>query len=104
MGTLLLHNPWVRFYLLYAAALFFVYMRAYLRNPDAIQNDSRTPRNEVAHGAPGVSLSATSQIAFRSVSRPEPRTDNEAEPIRGDRRFQTPIRSYPLHDFWLQGD
>ena len=102
MGTLLLHNPWVRFYLLYAAVLFVVYMRAYLRNPDAIQNDSRTPRNEVAHGAPGLFLSAARQIAFQSVSRPEPRTDKEEEPIRGDHRFQAPARSHLRPDFWLQ--
>ena len=46
MGTLLLHNPWVQFYLLYVAALFVACIWDYLRNPPAIQDDSRTPRNE----------------------------------------------------------
>jgi hypothetical protein len=100
MGTSLLHDPWVQFYLLYAAVLFVVHLRAYLSALDAIQNDSRTPRNEAAHGAHGLSLSAASQTPSRSVSRPGRRTDKEAEPIPGDRRFQTPIRSHPLHVFW----
>jgi hypothetical protein len=50
MGTLLLHDPWVRLYLLYVAALFVACILDCLRNPFAIQDDPRTPRNEVAHG------------------------------------------------------
>ena len=104
MGTLLLHNPWVRFYLLYAAVLFVVYMRAYLLNPGAIQDGFRTPRNEPAHGAPGLFLSTASQTPPRSVSRPGRRVDQEAAPTGGDRRFQAPTRSHPRPNFRLQED
>jgi hypothetical protein len=102
MGTLLLHNPWVQFCLLRVAALLVAYTWSYLRNPPAIQDDSRTPRNEVAHGAPGLFPSAASQTPPRSVSRPGRRTDKEVEPIRGDRRLQAPTRSHPHPDFRLQ--
>jgi hypothetical protein len=66
MGTLLLHNPRIQFYLLYFAAWFVACIWDYLRNPPAIQDDSRTPRNEVAHGAPGLLPSAASQTPPRS--------------------------------------
>src|SRR5271166_6289799 len=102
MGTLLLHNPRIQFYLLYFAAWFIACIWDYLRNPPAIQDDSRTPRNEVAHGAPGLFPSAASQTPPRSVSRPGRRTDKEVEPIRGDRRLQAPTRSHPRTDFRLQ--
>ena len=36
MGTLLLHDPWVRLYLLYVAALFVACILDCLRNPPAI--------------------------------------------------------------------
>ena len=90
MGTFLLHDPWVRLYLLYVAALFVACILDWLCNPPAIQDDSRTPRNEVAHGAPGLFPSAASQTPPRSVSRPGWRTDKEVEPIRADRRLQAP--------------
>ena len=61
MGTLLLHDLWVHFYLLYVAAVFVACIWDYLRNLPAIQDDSRTPRDEVAHGAPGLFPSAASQ-------------------------------------------
>jgi hypothetical protein len=102
MGTLLLHDPWVRFYLLYFAAWYVACILDCLRNPPAIQDDSRTPRNEVAHGAPGLFPSAASQTPPRSVSRPGRRTDKEVEPIRGDRWLQAPTRSHPRPDFQLQ--
>lgn len=99
MAASLLYNPWVRLYLLYAAVLFVVYMWAYLRNPDAIQDDSRTPRKEVA---PGLFASAADQTPFRSMSRLGRRTDQKVEPTGGDRRLQEPTRSHPRPDFQLQ--
>jgi len=42
MGTLLLHNPRIQFYLLYFAAWFVACIWDYLRNPPAIQDDSRS--------------------------------------------------------------
>ena len=80
MGTFLLHDPWVRLYLLYVAALFVACIWDYLRNPPAIQDDSRTPRNEVAYGAPGLFPSAASQTPPRSVSRPGRRTALNGRP------------------------
>ena len=102
MGTLLLHDPWVRFYLLYVAALLVACILDCLCNPPAIQDDSRTPRNEVTHGAPGLFPSAASQTPPRSMSRPVRRMDKEVEHIRGDRRLQAPTRSHPRPDFRLQ--
>jgi hypothetical protein len=52
MQSLLLHNPWVRFYLLYATVLLVVYLRAYLLNQDAVPDEARAPRKEVGQQAP----------------------------------------------------
>jgi hypothetical protein len=87
MAALLIHDPWVRLYLLYAAVLSVVHIWAFVRNPQTIQDDSRTPRKEVAHG---LFLSAASQTPPRSVSRPGRRIEKEVQPIGGDRRFQAP--------------
>ena len=43
MGTLLLHNPWVQFYLLYVGALGVVVLWVCLRNPPATLDGARTP-------------------------------------------------------------
>jgi hypothetical protein len=83
----LLHNPWVHFYLLYVAALFVIFIWDSLHPQPATRDDSRTPRNEAAHGAPGLCPAAASQNPPRSVSRPGRRTDKEVEPLRGGRRL-----------------
>src|SRR5262249_19623148 len=62
----------------------------YLRNPPATQDDSRAPRNEAVHGAPGFFPSTVSQNPPRPVSRPARRTDKEVEPLRGGRRLREP--------------
>ena len=53
MGSCLLQHPLIHFYLLYVAALFAALVWDYWRNPAAYRDDSRTPRDEVAYGAPG---------------------------------------------------
>jgi hypothetical protein len=50
MGALLLYNPWVQLYVLYAAALGVVFICAYWRNPPVIRNGAKAVRNEVAQG------------------------------------------------------
>jgi hypothetical protein len=90
MGNLLLHHPLIQFYLLFVAALFVAFLWDYLRNPPAIQDRSRTPRNEMADGTPGFFPSAAGQNPVRSVSRPGRRTDKEVEPRRGGPRHQAP--------------
>jgi hypothetical protein len=52
MGTFLLHNPWVQFYLLYVGALSVVFLWDRLRAQPATWDGSRTPANEAAHGGP----------------------------------------------------
>jgi hypothetical protein len=46
MGTYLLHNPWVRFYLLYVAALCAVCLWDYWRNRQASRDGARNLLNE----------------------------------------------------------
>jgi hypothetical protein len=75
MVTYLLHNPWVRLYLLYVAALLVACLWDYLHNRTASREDSRTPHNEKAHGAPDVLPSAASKNRPRAVSRSGRRTD-----------------------------
>jgi hypothetical protein len=95
MGIFLLHHPLVQFYLLFVAALFIAFIWDYLRNPPAIPDSSRTPRNEIAHGAPGVFRSAANQKRPQSVARPGQRTDKKMKLIRGERRLHTPTDPIP---------
>jgi hypothetical protein len=88
MGTFLLHNTWVHFYLLYVGALSVIFIWDCLRPQPATRDGSRTPRNEAAHGAPGLFPSAANQNPPRSVSTPGRRTDKEVEPLRAGRRLQ----------------
>jgi hypothetical protein len=43
MGTLLLHHPWVQFYLLCVGALGVTVLWDYLRHPPATWDGARTP-------------------------------------------------------------
>ena len=95
MGTLLLHNPWIHFYLLYVAALLVACIWDYLHSRLTIQDDSRAPQNEVTHGTPGLLPSASSQNPPPPVSRPGRRTDKEVGPVRGGRRPQAPADPTP---------
>ena len=95
MGNVLLHHPLVQFYLLFVAALFIAFIRDYLRNPPANPDGSRRPRNEIAHGAPGLFRSAANQNRPQSVARRGQRTDKKMKPIRGDRRHQAPTDPIP---------
>jgi hypothetical protein len=95
MGTLLLHDPVVQFYLLYVAALVVACIWDSLRYPPAFQDDSRTPRKEVAQGPPGLFPSAASQNPPRSVSRPGRGAAKQVEPIREGRRLQAPTDPIP---------
>ena len=46
MGTILLHHPWVQFYLLYVGALWGVFIWDYLRNLPAARDGARTAPSE----------------------------------------------------------
>jgi len=70
MGTLLLHNPWVQFYLLYAGALSIALLWDQLRQTLAARHSSQTPRNETAHGESPLLPSSVSKKPPESVWRP----------------------------------
>jgi hypothetical protein len=78
MRDLLLHNPWVQFYLVDVGALAVVFIWYYTRNLPALQDRDRTGPNEAA-------LDWASPPARRrprepcSVSRVGRRTDTEVE-------------------------
>jgi hypothetical protein len=115
MGTILFHNPWVRFYVFYVAALLVVWMCDYIRNPPAtgarrrptasgwiwdhvrnapdIPDDRRTPPDEVARAPSG--LPAACENPPQSVSKPRKQTDQEVEPCRGGGWFPTPADPTP---------
>ena len=91
MGTLLLHDPWVHFYLLYVAAVFVACIWDSLRNLPAIQDDSRTPWNEVVHGREVEARRTTARAqverdriqAYWAALLPERRAALEAEALAG---------------------
>ena len=82
MGALLLHHPLVQFYLLYAGALWAVFIWDYLRNLPAARDGARAPRNEAAQGGASPPPRPRSQEPC-SVLRPGRRTDKEVEPTAG---------------------
>jgi hypothetical protein len=65
MGNILLHNPWIQFYLLYVTALSVAFIWDYLRN-------------------------AARQNAPQPVLRQRPRADKEVETVRGTHRLRAP--------------
>jgi hypothetical protein len=82
MGNLLLHNPWVQFYLVYVGALAVVFVWDSLRNRSAIRDSARTPPNEAAQGWALTPPRPRPQEPC-SVSRPGRRTEKEVEPTAG---------------------
>jgi hypothetical protein len=82
MGTLLLHNPWVQFYLLFVGALGVVFIWDYWRNPPADREHARTLANKAAQGKASPPRRLPSQ-GLCSVSRPWRRTDKEVGPTAG---------------------
>jgi hypothetical protein len=48
MGSLLIQNPLIHLHLVYVGALSLVFICAYLRNPPATIDDSRTQPNQLA--------------------------------------------------------
>jgi hypothetical protein len=48
MGVLLLHNPWVHFYLLHVAALWAVFLVSCLQSPSVRRDGTPTPPKEAA--------------------------------------------------------
>jgi hypothetical protein len=78
MATILLHNPWVQFYLLYVGGLWVVFICAYFRNPPVTCDDSRTPPNETAQGEASPLSCPRSQEPC-SVSSSGPRKDKEVK-------------------------
>jgi hypothetical protein len=79
MGTLLLHNPWVQFYLLYVGALGVVFICDYLCNPSVPRIGTRTPPTEAAQHGPSPAPRPRSHDT-RLVSRPGQRTDKQVRP------------------------
>ena len=49
MGDLLLHHPYVQFYMLFVGALLLAVLWDWLRNPGAARNRSRPERRPHAH-------------------------------------------------------
>jgi hypothetical protein len=78
MGTLLLHEPCIYFYLLYVGALGIAFIWDYWRNPPRGGNDARTLRTEQAWEGAALPPLSDSQEFF-SVSKGERRTDKERE-------------------------
>jgi hypothetical protein len=69
MGTFLLHNPWIQFYLLYAGALWIAFLWDYLRRSPA----TRAQLAEAAgcggpRKAPALSPAPTAKIASAGVA------------------------------------
>jgi hypothetical protein len=75
MGDILLHNPWVRFYVFYVAALLIVWIWNYIHEPRAIPNDPRTTGPETANeveprrGGGGLTTPTNPAPAPRSTNR-----------------------------------
>jgi len=82
MRNILLHNPWVQFYLLYAGALWVVFIWDYLRKPLAKRDGGRIPTNEAVRWRAWPSFRPRS-LEPCSVSRSGRRTDKEIGPHRG---------------------
>jgi hypothetical protein len=74
MGTLLLHSPWVQFYLLYLGALGVGFIWDYLRDPPATRDGARKLPNEAAQSGASPPHPSRSQEPG-SVFRPGQRTD-----------------------------
>ena len=79
MGTLLLHNPWVYFYLVYTGALGVAFIWNSLRNRPAAQDGPRTLLNKAAQGgaSPLPRLHSQELCSVWGLGR---RTDKEVEP------------------------
>jgi hypothetical protein len=81
MGTLLLQNPLVQFYLLCIGAWWVVVLWGFLLNPP---HSGQRP-DPVKRGGPGQGFASSSPLPARtlSVSRPGRQTDKEGEPTAG---------------------
>jgi hypothetical protein len=90
MENILLHDPMVRFYLLYVAGLFVALLWDSLCNRPTIQDGSRIPQNEMAHGTPG-QFPLRCQPAPSSVgAETGQQTVKEVMPVCGSCRLQAP--------------
>ena len=74
MENLLLHHPWVQFYLMFVGVLLAVFLLDYLCDPTADWERAQTPPNEAAQGR------AAPPRRPYSVSRLEQRTNTEVRP------------------------
>ena len=78
MRDLLLHNPWVQFYLVYVGAWTVVFVWDYFRTPPAIRDSDWTPPNKAAQDWASPPARPRPQEPC-SVSRLGQRTDTEVE-------------------------
>jgi hypothetical protein len=69
MGTFLLHNPWIQFYLLYAGALWIAFLWDYLCRSQAARDGARRPQAEAVRGRTTLSPLRRRQKPPRPVSR-----------------------------------
>jgi hypothetical protein len=67
MGALLLHNPWIQFYLVWVGALGIAFIWDYMRGPTATEEGSRPPPRKPF---PGERRFHQPPILPPSVSRP----------------------------------
>jgi hypothetical protein len=75
MGTLLLHDPFVQFYLLYVGVLWIAFFWAHLRKPSAKPDCSRTPEQKPVRAMPRLQTAAANKKPSLSVSRSNRPTD-----------------------------
>ena len=76
MGSLLLHDPWVQFYLLLVGALWIIFIwDYYMGTQPTTRYDARPQGKEADWGKALAVPAADNKNLRRSVSRPTRRTD-----------------------------
>jgi hypothetical protein len=74
MGTLLLHDPWIQFYLLLLGAFGVAFIGGFLRNPPATRDGARTPADRRRRRLRPVGLRRVPASVCRSPARWRRRT------------------------------